>query len=49
MCLINYLANILTEEVLVKRDSKIHNRRLFAPAEPLTAIWRALWRTKNDI
>ena len=24
-------------------------RQAFMPAEPLTAIWRTLWRTKNDI
>jgi hypothetical protein len=24
-------------------------RQVFVPAEPLTAIWRTLWRTKNDI
>ena len=24
-------------------------RQVFVPAKPLTAIWRTLWRTKNDI
>ena len=39
----------MSEDHLKSEDNRIPlNRvfRLFVPAEPLTAIWRTIWRTK---
>jgi hypothetical protein len=48
----SYCARRISEGRLKSEDiTSPLNRvfRLFVPAEPLTAIWRTLWRTKNDI